>query len=827
MNRKLICSAALALLTAALAGTALGAELYVVTGRLAPVFGKAGSAKNAPKGGWKKIDFEPPAVLAYGDTVSATPAKGKKGWLSAVDEEGNILGLVEASLLTPMPEYEKFEARPFQVKKDGAVPRLLPGKLPVSDYSKFSLPRGTVVNAEGRAEANGASWLLCSFGTDYAVEDDDAEAAGSDRRVAWLAEDELIDLQASKPDLSKVEESNLPGTLDGDARKSLLKNGFYVDPSPLLPNLVLREDDMVDLYNDMDERAAKFITADLPLHVFHLLFDRALQKVEEKAMIKRTADLIMAMRDAMKRMPKPKSDLERKARANVSGFLAVALHLITNGGSELPDGFRDFAAAVMEGKGDGDNPFTELRQDFSLFGPRGHYTLNDDLKAYFRATYLLGTGWPMDSETGAAATLVLLQLLSNPPAQKRWRELHDPISKLVGSANVNSYDMLKKAVSSFKLADLGKPDRVKALMDALDRAGKSSVIQKLAGKKFAILPRRITFDALIFQTLTEDEHRTLPDPLDVMATLGSKPALDEVKQYDKVPGYADGLKGLADLWPQYSKSADGDNVYTSILSFLRTYFASKGSKQFFAKTLAWDYKKLTTAEGAMTELKHDTILYAEQSGAEMGEGSDTLVAGSFKLPIPRGYVEPTPELFDALGESARKLAATLKPLLPDENEYVGEYYRSRLTEFAESMDVLSAIASRARDDAMTYDDFTTLLNFRMPSAMPEGIYEVEGYNEEGQDMLKMALVADVATDFTGGKVLYMATGTPRKLSVYVNDRSGGFRVTEGYMYSYYTFTRPVLEKRVNDNDWKAEVYDPNAQEKLKGLLPYWHEKIYK
>ncbi|MBQ9564786.1 MAG: DUF3160 domain-containing protein [Synergistaceae bacterium] len=805
---------AVALLCASAAGAA---QKYIVTGRLVPIFENTRGAKTAPKGGWVKVSAEDSA-LAYGDVVEGTPAKDKK-WLSLA---GEMTGYVELALLTPMPKYTAFEARPFQVLKDGVVPHLLPGKLPTSEYSKFALPRGAVVTAEGKAEANGASWVLCAFGTDYAGVEDDAEAAGSDRRCAWLKESDLRDLQSSKPDLSRVEEGNLPGSIKGDARKYILKNGFYVDPSPTLMDS-FREDDMVDLYKDLDSHTAKFITADLPFHALHLYFDRALQKVEEKALVKRTADLVTAMRNALRKQPKAASDLERTARANVSDFLDLALYLITNGGSTLPKGIRDFAEAVMSAEGAGDNPFTEMPQDFSFFGPRGHYTLNDDLKAYFRATYLLGTGWPLESETGAAATLILNKLLAVPDVQRKWRLLYDPITTLVGGANVNSPETFAKVLAPFKFSDLGKPARVEALLEALDNAGKDSAIQKLSGKKFAILPRRITFDAFIFHTLTypDTPKRGMPDPLDVMAVLGSKPAADEVKQYAKFDGYAENQKKLIDLWPSYADSKDGKNFYTSVLSAMRTYIASKGSKQFFAKTPAWGYKKLTTAEGAMTELKHDTILYAEQSGAELGEGADDWVAGAFLLPIPRGYVEPVPELFDALGAAARNLAKTLNPLLPDENEYVGEYYRTQLTDFAESMDTLSGIARRARDDAMTYDDFQTILDFGLPSVLPEGIFEV--YDEEAQNMLKMALVADVATDAVVGEVLYMASGAPRKLHVYVNDKSGGFRVTEGFVYSYYTFSGVMLDHRMNDDDWKAKVY---GKEDLTEFLPYWNEKLY-
>ena len=849
MKGKFFAALLACLMVALLAAPAL-AERYVVVGRLAPIFEEAGKVQPAPQGGWQIVneeEVEVTGMLAYGDVVDGAPAKERAGWVSLTmgpdDEEA--LGFVELALLAPMPDHEAFKARPWQVERDGLVPHLLPGSRPTSEYSSFVLPRGIVVTGEGQTkDAAGKSWILCSFTTGYfhdrdgngpETEGEDVDeggygivVAGSDRRMAWLPQEDLTDLEASKPDLSKVEEKNLPASLEEDARKFMLKNGFYADPTPLLPEDAIQEDDMADLYYDIDEDTPRFIAADLPLHAFHLYFDRALQKVEEKVLLPRTAELLTAMQEALNETPEASSDLERRARANVSDFLSVAQHLLTDGGPDLSDVARDFAAMVLAGEGAGESPFTEAPQDFSLFVPRGHYTLNDDLKRYFRATYLLGTPWPLDTETGAAATLILNSILSQPDVRQKQEALYGPMTYLVGGANVNSPEGVSEALRPFELADLGDAAKVEALMKALDDAGKASAIQKLAGKKFAVLPRRITFDALIFHTLTwpdtgaDDDKRGLPDPLDVMAVLGSAEARREVERYEKFKGYEENLKKMADLWPTWRSSRDGQNVYTDILEMFREYIASKGSQQYFAKTPAWGYKKLLTAEAAMTELKHDTILYGEQSGAEMGDGGDTWVAGPFDLPIPRGYVEPVPELYAALAKAARRMAELLEPMFPDEDY---EHYKNAFSEFAESMDELAGIAARAREDRMTYEDFETILSLRLPSVLPEGFYEI--YDEKGQDMLKMALVADVATDHEmTGQVLYMGVGAPRKLHVYVHDKSGGYRVTEGYMFSYYTFTRPTLERRMDDEQWKEMVYDPARQGELKKLLPYWHDRMY-
>ena len=152
-------------------------------------------------------------MLVYGDLVEGKPSS-KKRWLSLSGPEGE-LGFVEAAALTPMPKYEPVDAKPYQVMKDGTVPFLLPGQRPVSEFHSFSLPRGAVVTAEGRAkDAEGTSWLLCIFGTDYSD-----GGSGSDRRGGWLPEAELVDLSASKPELSRVEEDKLPAKLDAAKRK--------------------------------------------------------------------------------------------------------------------------------------------------------------------------------------------------------------------------------------------------------------------------------------------------------------------------------------------------------------------------------------------------------------------------------------------------------------------------------------------------------------------------------------------------------------------------------------------------------------------------------
>ena len=821
-----------------------------------------------PYGGWllipyttTDIDDSIPTkyILAYGDVIEGYPFHDEySGKLIRIVKDKATIGIANLSAFRPMPNYESFSpVRPYQLEKE-LIPYLLPGKYPVSNYSHFVLPRGTVIMAEGRTkDEKGDFWILCSFMTKDFSSFYSSEAhwvseyyllrhAGSDHRYAWLPEKHLVDLMNSIPDLSRVDSANLPAHINDNARDYLTKNGFYIDPSPIFREYIT-EDDLVQCYVSASDNTPKFITADLPLHALHLYFEYAIKQAEEDFMLPRTNDFITAMREAFMKLPKETSELEQRARLNIANFLNLAQYLLT--GKDNLGMMKDFAKMIINAEGWGENPFTERQENFGLYAPRGHYSLNDSLKAYFRTTYLLGTIWPLDSETGAASVLILNKLLDDPNVAKHWHALYDPMKYLFGTSNVNSYEDLSIALKSFSLSDLGNISRVHALMEALDKAGKESTLRKPAGmlspsgKKFTLLPRRVTFDALVLNTLTFPEtgtpnkQRTLPDPLDIMAVLGSEQAKEEVKRYANFRNYDANLNKLAEIWPSYADSDDGANVYTSVLSALRSYFNSKDSTQFFANSSAWGYKKLTTAGAVLTELNHDALFYGERYA--IGEPLDfyAWVAGPFEQPIPKGYIEPVPELYSTLGIVAQRLKISLSSII-QEGEY-GPKIQERLQKFSENMDVLSAIAYRAVNDSMTYDDFMVIHNFKLPSVLPDGADDMPEkltvafvmYDDDFAKELRMALVVDTTSYFKENlakretPTLYTATGTPRKIYVYVNDRSGGWRLTEGYMYSYYTFEQSAMGN-MNDDKWRAIVYDEKAHEELTKLLPYWHDKLH-
>ncbi|MCL2010916.1 MAG: DUF3160 domain-containing protein, partial [Synergistaceae bacterium] len=259
------------------------------------------------------------------------------------------------------------------------------------------------------------------------------------------------------------------------------------------------------------------------------------------------------------------------------------------------------------------------------------------------------------------------------------------------------------------------------------------------------------------------------------------------------------------------------------LKSISANMADSGSRQFFYRSGAWGYKKLLTSSASWAELKHDTILYGEQSGAEMGDGG--WYAGKFAPPFPRGYVEPDPQTFGVLGQMASRLLDFIRRFgYGDEDDYYG--YPRKLKTFLDLCATAEDIARReAEGERIGPEDYGNIKSmtreWNAALLMPDGM---ELLDPDDPLANTMALIADVATDFFAGRALYAATGAPRELLVYVNDKSGGSRIARGWVYSYYEFARPLAEGRMNDAEWKKMVYDPGLD--LRPLHPEWYSEIF-
>jgi hypothetical protein len=235
------------------------------------------------------------------------------------------------------------------------------------------------------------------------------------------------------------------------------------------------------------------------------------------------------------------------------------------------------------------------------------------------------------------------------------------------------------------------------------------------------------------------------------------------------------------------------NLYWSWLNSLRALLepAPEGYPSFM-RNAAWEDKSLHTALGSWAELRHDTVLYGKQSGAEMGDGSE---------PAPyKGYVEPNVRFWDRMLNLTRQSREGLisRKLMPENLE-------DKFTSFEEILSSLKQISEKElKNEKLTEDEYETIrhiggtLEYMTLSVMTGQPDTWELVNETDKDM---AIAADVHTG--GDKVLEEAVGHANEILVVV-PVEGKLVLTRGAVFSYYEFTHPSAD-RLTDEKWQKIV----------------------
>jgi hypothetical protein len=242
----------------------------------------------------------------------------------------------------------------------------------------------------------------------------------------------------------------------------------------------------------------------------------------------------------------------------------------------------------------------------------------------------------------------------------------------------------------------------------------------------------------------------------------------------------------------------------------------------FVKSENWAKKTLQTFLGSWTELKHDTLLYAKQSYAELGAGGDDLPP----LPVPKGYVEPNIEFFDRMISLVNLTNSGLKGfgILPANLE-------SRNNTFLDSLKFYRQIAvSELQNQKISDEDFEKL---RLSAGQLDNILQTPDSQVSLEKNARSAIIADVHTDICGkdkttgectgnSQILYEADGIPNYIYVAVKD-ANGTRLTKGLAYSYYEFTGPA-GKRYTDQVWQGWNYSSTIG---KLQMPWWSKDLIK
>ncbi len=601
-------------------------------------------------------------------------------------------------------------------------------------------------------------------------------------------------------------------------RRLLAQNLFVAAPTT--------QKQLFHVYEDNDYRdLPSFVTTDAVLHLYHIFYDFTLRTVEEEALAPVLRRMTEGMlEDSVKTMKEVSDPQLKQAALKNTAYFAVALRLLDPQAStpaEASSIVQTELDLIREHEGFKVGAIFPYLVDYSQFNPRGHYTRSDALKRYFGAMMWYGlTPFAVRTNEGLSEeqirqSLLLTRSLYRARLDDEWATIYEPTSFYVGAAD-DVTPVEWKAAMEQVFSAAPAPE---AFADAAKFAAFADAAQKLrpariqartrirqnqppvpdASVQLRFMGQRYIPDSEIMQRLVVPVHRVFPSGLDVMAVIGSErarahldanPTIYNPQNWaDYLPERAKLLEEFAGLKPERWTS----NLYWSWLYALKALLepVPRGYPSFMLNA-AWADKSLNTALGSWAELRHDTILYGKQSGAEMGDGEEPAAY--------KGYVEPNVLFWDRLLSLTRQSREGLvaRNLLSDQ-------LKDKFEQFEELLVTLKTISEKElRGEKLTEDEYQAIrhiggtLEYLTLSVMTGNPDTWEMVNETDKDM---AVVADVHTG--GARVLEEGVGHANEILVVV-PVEGKLVLTRGAVFSYYEFQHPSAD-RLTDEKWQQTL----------------------
>jgi hypothetical protein len=492
--------------------------------------------------------------------------------------------------------------------------------------------------------------------------------------------------------------------------------------------------------------------------------------------------------------------------------------------------------------------------DYTQYRPRSHYAKSSLLRGYFRAMMYLGrNSYRLGKPVGLTDALLLAYIMAVPgsdgqPIVRDWQKLMALTTFYAGYPDDICYDQWRSflvnvmGTDKFSPAEAVNPEVLTKISQHLGELRPPRVLSEviigervpgrtkeelLAGTKaFRLFGQRFSFDGWILGRLSAGEEQTAaplpstPSALFIPAALGDPLArelagtflrqgpqpfsADQVAQFDQ---------RLALVQADLKKVTDAEwyrSVGSVWLKLLGTLPGPYGAGYpWYMQGKLFPVKQLQTFLGSYTEFKHDTLLYAKQSYAEMGSGEDEQ-----RPPVPKGLVEPNLAFWQELQRLVAYTAAGFKQfgLFKQELEEYG-----RLNTLKKRVDLYTALAVKELQGTplteAEYEDLRTMHLTFLASPFGEGMVLAE------KDKLS-GLVADIHTDALKGQILYEATGEPYFMLALVGNE-GQSRLTVGVAFNHCEFTAP-LGRRYTDADWQARAYASPPQTPPKN---FWYQGL--
>ncbi|MDY3947617.1 MAG: DUF3160 domain-containing protein [Ezakiella sp.] len=594
-----------------------------------------------------------------------------------------------------------------------------------------------------------------------------------------------------------------------EQKEKLEKNGFVVSPQTIDEynwiNMQMYNQYETNEYGDIPS----FITTDSALNLFHDYYMNTQRKIE-------TEHLADDLSSVTKYLYKEFKDLYDKSKdENVKKallFFAVPNALLNDEidsalGKEVQAEIDKIDAAAGLEK----NLITNKEVNYKQFIPRSYYDGDEVLEKYFKAMIWYGTlGFPfvedkkINLDNVKISLMIARTLLKSDDILEKYFNVYSITEAMIGSSDdLGIMDMAllsNELYGEFNLAKIFELKDDKKLEDAIEKLPEPKINIKqidetmALNKQFRFMGQRFTIDSYILQTLIEPIIRPVPSSLDVLGTLGNDKAEEYAIDYKLGDMDKDDYKRKVDeLSDELDDALDidsHDSVYQAWLSVISQASDNDlDQKPKFMDNDAWEDKEIITALGNYTELKHDTVLYSKQAGAEMGgpmESENELLA----------YVEPNYKLYDKLAYLCEYIDSIVKAYGYEPLFNLSDDEYSRFTSFKEFYEFLRDMSIEELENIpFTEEEGQTL---RYIGGVMESFYFLSQYDPDIYEAEPSSIVTDISQILDTGESLSIGTGLVDNIYVIVN-YAGKKYLTVGSVYSFHEF---LSDEPLTDTKWR-------------------------
>ena len=366
-------------------------------------------------------------------------------------------------------------------------------------------------------------------------------------------------------------------------------------------NFVITKGNNLQLFHAYEEndyrQVPNFITTDLYLQAFHMYSSYILKSLEKQHIIPTLEMLCRSFNATCIKLAEQTEDESLKDMAeHAATFYAIPYYLLTNKTLTVPSKYETEYQEEIEHINKQEDNFSDFLSykdtyfPYSLFKPRGHYTREPQLQAYFKAMMWLQTACfcreqqeQLKRSIFQAAVLCTYKSIDQTPLIELYQHIYTPLTFLMGEAdNLSIFDIARilEKNNAIHIEDALTAGQIEKVNQALIELAKHKnnikpQIEITCRDKINFMPQRYLSDNEVIQKLVDvnpNSQRAYPKGLDVFAAFGTGTAESLLIDFYKEPNN----------WSEYSKE----------LQQLKDKFKTSKSTQLSVYEL-WMKRKLT------------------------------------------------------------------------------------------------------------------------------------------------------------------------------------------------------------------------------------------